>query len=116
MAGLEAGQRVMIIFHLWRNSAASARRPLPRQAGCVRPAHTLSPQPPVAQQCRIGVTVVDLLSVEGNVLRVRGLPVPQQWWMPSMAPPFWISNWSNGELRIANGESCPKCGTRMTRE
>ena len=85
LTGLKAGQRVMVVFHLWRNSAAcaaivalspsavlcsapaSAGRPLSRKDWCVRP---------VPKQYRpnpIGVTVVDLLPVEGNVLRVRGL-------------------------------------------
>jgi tRNA-Thr(GGU) m(6)t(6)A37 methyltransferase TsaA len=71
LTGLEAGQRVMIVFHfhlvqsyvLLQHPRGNPSRP--KQG--VFALHTpYRPNP-------IGVTVVDLLSVEGNVLRVRGL-------------------------------------------
>ena len=71
LTGLEAGQQVMIIFHfhlvqsydLLQHPRGDPSRP--RQG--VFALHTpRRPNP-------IGVTVVDLLSVEGDVLRVRGL-------------------------------------------
>jgi len=71
LTGLEAGQRVMIVFyfHLVQSYALLQHprgdRSRPKRGVFVL--HTpYRPNP-------IGVTVVDLLSVEGNVLRVRGL-------------------------------------------
>ena len=71
LTGLEAGQRVMVVFHFHLvQSYALLQHPRgdrsrPRRG--VFALHTpYRPNP-------IGVTVVDLLSVEGNVLRVRGL-------------------------------------------
>jgi tRNA-Thr(GGU) m(6)t(6)A37 methyltransferase TsaA len=71
LMGLEAGQRVMVVFyfHLVQSYALLQHprgdRSRPRRG--VFALHTpYRPNP-------IGVTVVDLLSVEGNVLRVRGL-------------------------------------------
>jgi tRNA-Thr(GGU) m(6)t(6)A37 methyltransferase TsaA len=71
LTGLEAGQRVMIVFHFHLvQSYALLQHPRgdrsrPRRG--VFALHTpYRPNP-------IGVTVVDLLLVEGNVLRVRGL-------------------------------------------
>jgi tRNA-Thr(GGU) m(6)t(6)A37 methyltransferase TsaA len=71
LTGLEAGQRVMIVFHFHlTQSYALLQHPRgdryrPRRG--VFALHTpYRPNP-------IGVTVVDLLSVEENVLRVRGL-------------------------------------------
>lgn len=71
LEGLEPGQRVMVIFHFHRSQGYALRQhprgdeSLPRQG--VFALH--SPRRPNP----IGVTVVDLLAVEGNVLRVRGL-------------------------------------------
>jgi tRNA-Thr(GGU) m(6)t(6)A37 methyltransferase TsaA len=71
LTGLKAGQRVMVVFyfHLVQSYALLQHprgdRSRPRRG--VFALHTpYRPNP-------IGVTVVDLLSVEGNVLRVRGL-------------------------------------------
>ena len=71
LTGLEAGQRVMIVFyfHLVQSHALlqHPRGNSSRPKRGVFALHTpYRPNP-------IGVTVVDLLSVEGNVLRVRGL-------------------------------------------
>jgi tRNA-Thr(GGU) m(6)t(6)A37 methyltransferase TsaA len=71
LTGLEAGQRVMIVFcfHLVQSYALlqHPRGDSSRAKLGVFALHTpYRPNP-------IGVTVVDLLSVEGNVLRVRGL-------------------------------------------
>jgi len=71
LTGLKAGQRVMVVFHFHLvQSYALLQHPRgdrsrPRRG--VFALHTpYRPNP-------IGVTVVDLMSVEGNVLRVRGL-------------------------------------------
>ena len=71
LTGLKAGQRVMVVFHFHLvQSYALLQHPRgdrsrPRRG--VFALHTpYRPNP-------IGVTVVDLLWVEGNVLRVRGL-------------------------------------------
>ena len=71
LTGLEAGQRVMIVFyfHLVQSYALlqHPRGDSSRPKRGVFALHTpRRPNP-------IGVTVVDLLLVEGNVLRVRGL-------------------------------------------
>jgi tRNA-Thr(GGU) m(6)t(6)A37 methyltransferase TsaA len=71
LTGLEAGQRVMIVFcfHLVQSYALlqHPRGDRYRPKRGVFALHTpYRPNP-------IGVTMVDLLSVEGNVLRVRGL-------------------------------------------
>ena len=71
LTGLEAGQRVMIVFYfhlvqsyaLLQHPRGDPSRP---QRGVFALHTPYRPNP-------IGVTVVDLLSVEGNVLRVRGL-------------------------------------------
>jgi tRNA-Thr(GGU) m(6)t(6)A37 methyltransferase TsaA len=71
LTGLKAGQRVMIVFHFHLMQSYDllqhprGDRSRPRQG--VFALHTPHRPNP------IGVTVVDLLSVEGNVLRVRGL-------------------------------------------
>jgi tRNA-Thr(GGU) m(6)t(6)A37 methyltransferase TsaA len=71
LTGLEAGQRVMVVFyfHLVQSYALlqHPRGDRSRPKRGVFALHTpYRPNP-------IGVTVVDLLSVEGDVLRVRGL-------------------------------------------
>ena len=71
LTGLEAGQRVMIILHfhlvqsyaLLQHPRGDRSRPK-RGVFALHTPHRPNP---------IGVTVVDLLAVEGNVLRVRGL-------------------------------------------
>jgi tRNA-Thr(GGU) m(6)t(6)A37 methyltransferase TsaA len=71
LTGLEAGQRVMIVFYFHLvQSYALLQHPRGDRSCPKRGVFTLhTPYRPNP----IGVTVVDLLSVEGNVLRVRGL-------------------------------------------
>ena len=71
LTGLEAGQRVMIVFHFHLvQSYALLQHPRGDRSQPKRGVFALhTPYRPNP----IGVTVVDLLSVEGNVLRVRGL-------------------------------------------
>ena len=71
LAGIEAGDRVMVIFHFDRVTGCELmqhpRGDTSRPKTGVFAIHTpFRPNP-------IGVTVVDLLAKEGNVLRVRGL-------------------------------------------
>ena len=71
LQGLEAGQQIMVIFCFHRVQGYALRqhprgdenRPL-RGVFALRSPHRPNP---------IGVTVVDLLAVEGNALRVHGL-------------------------------------------
>ena len=71
LLGLEAGQQVMVVFHFHRSHGydlhqhprGDASRP---QRGVFALRSPRRPNP-------IGVTVVDLVAIEGNVLHVRGL-------------------------------------------
>ena len=71
LAGVAAGQRVMVIFYfhkvedheLLQHPRGDSARP---KRGVFALHTPLRPNP-------IGVTVVDVLAVDGNVLRVRGL-------------------------------------------
>ena len=71
LSGLEAGQQVIVVFYfhcsqgydLRQHPRGDVNRPL-RGVFALR-----SPRRPNP----IGVTVVDLVAIEGNVLRVRGL-------------------------------------------
>ncbi|MCL6429868.1 MAG: tRNA (N6-threonylcarbamoyladenosine(37)-N6)-methyltransferase TrmO [Anaerolineae bacterium] len=71
LEGLEPGQRIMVIFHFDRSHGYELRqhprgdRTQPRR-GVFALRSPRRPNP-------IGVTVVDLVAIEGNVLRVRGL-------------------------------------------
>jgi tRNA-Thr(GGU) m(6)t(6)A37 methyltransferase TsaA len=71
LTGLEAGQQVMIVFHFHLvQSYALLQHPRGDRSRPERGVFALhTPYRPNP----IGVTVVDLLSVEGNVLRVWGL-------------------------------------------
>ena len=71
LTGLKAGQRVMVVFHFHLvQSYALLQHPRGDRSRAKTGVFTLhTPYRPNP----IGVTVVDLLSVEGNVLRVRGL-------------------------------------------
>ena len=71
LTGLEAGQRVIVVFcfHLVQSYALLQH---PRGDGS-RPKRGVFALHTPYRPNPIGVTVVDLLSVEGNVLRVRGL-------------------------------------------
>lgn len=71
LKGLEPGQRVMVIFHFHRSQGFDllqhprGDRARPRQ-GVFALRSPRRPNP-------IGVTVVDLVAIEENVLRVQGL-------------------------------------------
>jgi tRNA-Thr(GGU) m(6)t(6)A37 methyltransferase TsaA len=71
LLGLEPGNRVMVIFYfhrsegydLWQHPRGDATRP---RRGVFALRTPRRPNP-------IGVTVADLVAIEGNVLRVQGL-------------------------------------------
>jgi tRNA-Thr(GGU) m(6)t(6)A37 methyltransferase TsaA len=71
LQGLEAGESIMVVFHFHRSQGYVLRQhPRDDQSRPARGVFALrSPRRPNP----IGVSVVDLLAVEGNVLRVRGL-------------------------------------------
>jgi len=71
LQGLEPGQRVMVIFYFHRSQGYDLRQhPRGDQSRLQRGVFALrSPRRPNP----IGVTVVELMAVEENVLRVRGL-------------------------------------------
>jgi tRNA (adenine37-N6)-methyltransferase len=71
LQGLEVGQQIMVIFYFHRSEGyALLQHPRGDERQPLRGVFSLrSPQRPNP----IGVTVVDLLAIEGNVLRVRGL-------------------------------------------
>jgi len=71
LQGLEAGQPIMVVFHFHR-SQGYALRQHPRGDESRPPRGVFALRSP-RRPNPIGVTVVDLLAVEGNVLRVRGL-------------------------------------------
>jgi tRNA-Thr(GGU) m(6)t(6)A37 methyltransferase TsaA len=71
MQGLETGQRLLIVFHFHRTEGFNllqhprGDRSRPRR-GVFALCSPRRPNP-------IGVTVVDLLEINGNILRIRGL-------------------------------------------
>jgi tRNA (adenine37-N6)-methyltransferase len=71
LEGVEPGQRLMVIFYFHRSQGYELQQHPRSDAG--RPRRGVfalcSPRRPNP----IGVTVVDLLAVEGNILHVRGL-------------------------------------------
>jgi tRNA (adenine37-N6)-methyltransferase len=71
LKGLELGQQIMVVFYFHRSQGFDLlQHPRGDQSRPKRGVFALrSPNRPNP----IGVTVVDLISVEGNVLRVRGL-------------------------------------------
>jgi tRNA-Thr(GGU) m(6)t(6)A37 methyltransferase TsaA len=71
LAGLEAGQQVMVVFYFHRSQGYDlAQHPRGDTSRPKRGVFALrSPRRPNP----IGVTIVDLLAIEENVLRVRGL-------------------------------------------
>jgi tRNA-Thr(GGU) m(6)t(6)A37 methyltransferase TsaA len=71
LQGLEAGQPIMVIFYFHRSEGYTLRQyPRGDESRPLQGVFALrSPRRPNP----IGVTMVDLLAVEGNVLRVRGL-------------------------------------------
>ena len=71
LKGLEPGQQIMVIFNFHRSKGYDLlQHPRGDQSQPKRGVFALrSPRRPNP----IGVTVVDLVGIEGNVLRVRGL-------------------------------------------
>lgn len=71
LQGLEPGQQLMVVFHFHRSHGYDLQQhPRGDESRPRRGVFALrSPQRPNP----IGVTVIELLAVEGNVLRVRGL-------------------------------------------
>ena len=71
LKGLEAGQKIMVVFHLHRSQGFDLlQHPRGDRSRPRRGVFALrSPRRPNP----IGITVVDLVAVEGNVLRVKGL-------------------------------------------
>jgi tRNA-Thr(GGU) m(6)t(6)A37 methyltransferase TsaA len=69
--GLQPGQRVLVIFHFHRSQGFELfQHPRGDRERPLRGVFTLrSPRRPTP----IGASVVDLVAIEGNVLRVRGL-------------------------------------------
>jgi tRNA-Thr(GGU) m(6)t(6)A37 methyltransferase TsaA len=71
LSGLEPGQRIMVLFH-FHHSESCALRQHP-QGDKSRPQRGVFSLRSPRRPNPIGVTVVELAAVEGNVLRVRGL-------------------------------------------
>ena len=71
LEGLEVGQKIMVIFHLHRSQGFDLlQHPRGDRGRPRRGVFSLrSPRRPNP----IGITVVDLVAVDGNVLRVKGL-------------------------------------------
>jgi tRNA-Thr(GGU) m(6)t(6)A37 methyltransferase TsaA len=71
MQGLEPGQQLLVVFHFHRTEGFNLlQHPRGDRSRPRRGVFALcSPQRPNP----IGVTVVDLLAIQGNILRVRGL-------------------------------------------
>lgn len=71
LIGLEPGQQIMVLFYFHRSEGYDLlQHPRGDQSQSKRGVFTLrSPRRPNP----IGVTVVELVSIKGNVLRVRGL-------------------------------------------
>ncbi len=72
LEGIEAGDRIIVVFHFHQSPAFSPGflRQRPPRAGAERGVFkTLSPVRPNP----IGVSIVDVLAVEGTTLRVRGI-------------------------------------------
>lgn len=71
LSGLEAGQQVMVIFCFHRSQGYDLRQ---HPRGDVnRPARGVFALRSPRRPNPIGVTIVDLVKIEENVLRVRGL-------------------------------------------
>jgi tRNA (adenine37-N6)-methyltransferase len=70
--GLEAGQRLMVIFYFHRAQEEYALRQHPRGDRTRQPRGVFALHSPHRPN-PIGVTTVDVLQVDGNVLTVRGL-------------------------------------------
>jgi tRNA-Thr(GGU) m(6)t(6)A37 methyltransferase TsaA len=71
LEGLEAGQSLLVVFHFHRSRGYELRQH-PR-GDRTRPLRGVFALRSPCRPNPIGVTVVELLAVEGHVLRVRGL-------------------------------------------
>jgi tRNA-Thr(GGU) m(6)t(6)A37 methyltransferase TsaA len=71
LRGLEPGQRIMVVFYFHRSKGYDLRQH--PQGDSSRPRRGVFALRSPRRPNPIGVTVVDLVAVEGNVLRVRGL-------------------------------------------
>jgi tRNA-Thr(GGU) m(6)t(6)A37 methyltransferase TsaA len=72
LTGLEPGQQIMVIFYFHKAPEAYALRQHPRGDRNRPPRGVFALRIP-RRPNPIGVTVVDLIGVEGNVLYVKGL-------------------------------------------
>ena len=71
LSGLEAGQQIMVIFYFHRSEGYDLLQ-YPR-GDQSRPLHGVFALRSPRRPNPIGVTVAELVSIEGNVLHVRGL-------------------------------------------
>jgi tRNA-Thr(GGU) m(6)t(6)A37 methyltransferase TsaA len=71
LSGLEPGRRIIVLFHFHRSQGFDLLQH-PRGDGS-RPRRGVFALRSPRRPNPIGVTVVDLMAVEGNVLQVRGL-------------------------------------------
>jgi tRNA-Thr(GGU) m(6)t(6)A37 methyltransferase TsaA len=71
LTGLEAGQQVMVIFYFHRSQGYDLT--LHPRGDLSRPKRGVFALRSPRRPNPIGVTIVDLLAIEENVLRVRGL-------------------------------------------
>ena len=71
MQGIEPGQQLMVVFHFHRTEGFNLLQH-PRGV-LIRPTRGVFALRSPRRPNPIGVTIVDLISVEGNVVRVRGL-------------------------------------------
>lgn len=71
LAGVEAGQQIMVIFYFHRAEGYDLRQH-PR-GDVSRPKRGVFALCSPRRPNRIGVSVVDLIAIDGNTLRVRGL-------------------------------------------
>ena len=71
LSGLEAGQRVMVVFYFHRAQGYELRQHPRGDAN--RPPRGVFALCSPHRPNHIGVTVVDLVAIDGNVLHVRGL-------------------------------------------
>ena len=71
LTGLEPGQRIMVVFHFHLSEGYELRQH--RRGDKSQPKQGVFALRSPRRPNPIGVTVVDLLAIDGNVLRVRGL-------------------------------------------
>ena len=71
LMGLEPGQQIMVLFHFHRSQGYELRQH--PQGDARQPKRGVFALRSPRRPNRIGVTVVELLAIEENVVRVRGL-------------------------------------------